>query len=275
MGSRGYAKCHWCKTEGWNFHIPDGVDEPLCGKCLCGDDSSDQEENPTTRTPVLFERMAGMVTGTEIDTSMGEIHDAFHAARVASTVSDYVVHVTPLARVTNREDNSHSEELTPNLAPADTDVNMKANEHSGAAEDRMQHRWTESTWYTRQPNDRTGSTGRNLTPPTRSEPYPTDHVGNRRAAADVNMKANPSDLSTGANTHTAAADNRMPHQWTQSTLNTRQSNDRTGSTGRNLIPSTRSGPYPTDLAPDAKHQTWPQMDNMAIDTVPPESARRI
>ena len=82
--------------------------------------------------------------------------------------------MTPLARVTNREDNSHSEELTPNLAPADTDVNMKANEHSGAAEDRMQHRWTESTWYTRQPNDRTGSTGRNLTPPTRSEPYPTD-----------------------------------------------------------------------------------------------------
>ena len=34
MGSLGYAKCHWCKTEGWNFYIPDGVGGPLCGKCL-------------------------------------------------------------------------------------------------------------------------------------------------------------------------------------------------------------------------------------------------
>ena len=27
-----------------------------------------------------------------------------------------------------------------------------------------------------------------------------------------------------------------------------------------LTPSTRSEPYPTDLAPDAKHQIWPQME---------------
>lgn len=168
MGSLGYAKCHWCKTEGWNFYIPDGVGGPLCGKCL-----------------------------------LEEWED-------------------------------------------------KSTEHSAAAEDRMQHRWTESTGYTRQSNHRTGSTGRNLTPPTRSEPYLTDHVGNRRAVAD------PSDLSTGANKHIAATANRMPHQWTQGTLNTRQSNGRTRSIGRNLTPSTRSEPYPTDLAPDAKHQTWPQ-----------------
>ena len=162
MGSLGYAKCHWCKTEGWNFYIPDDVGGPLCGKCL-----------------------------------LEEWED-------------------------------------------------KSTEHSAAAEDRMQHRWTESTDYTRQSNHRTGSTGRNLTPPTRSEPYPTDHVGNRRAVAD------PSDLSTGANKHIAATANRMPHQWTQGTLNTRQSNGRTRSIGRNFTPSTRSEPYPTDLAPDAR-----------------------
>ena len=190
MGSLGYAKCHWCKTEGWNFYIPDNVGGPLCGKCLRGDDPTDQKENPT---------------------------------------------------------------------------DMKANVHSAAAEDRVQHRGTESTWYwTKQSNDQTGSTGRNLTPLTRSGPYTIDHVGNRGAAAD------PRDLSTGANLetyprdspyrlkHSAATDNRMPHHWTPGTLHTRRSNDRTRSTGTNLTPSTRSEPYPTDLAPDAKHQTWPQ-----------------
>lgn len=190
MGSLGYAKCHWCKTEGWNFYIPDNVGGPLCGKCLRGDDPTDQKENPT---------------------------------------------------------------------------DMKANVHSAAAEDRVQHRGTESTWYwTKQSNDQTGSTGRNLTPLTRSGPYTIDHVGNRGAAAD------PRDLSTGANLetyprdspyrlkHSAATDNRMPHHWTRGTLHTRRSNDRTRSTGTNLTPSTRSEPYPTDLAPDAKHQTWPQ-----------------
>ena len=176
MGSLGYAKCHWCKTEGWNFYIPDNVGGPLCGKCLRGDDPTDQKENPT---------------------------------------------------------------------------DMKANVHSAAAEDRVQHRGT-------------GSTGRNLTPLTRSGPYTIDHVGNRGAAAD------PRDLSTGANLetyprdspyrlkHSAATDNRMPHHWTPGTLHTRRSNHRTRSTGTNLTPSTRSEPYPTDLAPDAKHQTWPQ-----------------
>ena len=190
MGSLGYAKCHWCKTEGWNFYIPDNVGGPLCGKCLRGDDPTDQKENPT---------------------------------------------------------------------------DMKANVHSAAAEDRVQHRGTESTWYwTKQSNDQTGSTGRNLTPLTRSGPYTIDHVGNRGAAAD------PRDLSTGANLetyprdspyrlkHSAATDNRMPHHWTPGTLHTRRSNHRTRSTGTNLTPSTRSEPYPTDLAPDAKHQTWPQ-----------------
>ena len=190
MGSLGYAKCHWCKTEGWNFYIPDNVGGPLCGKCLRGDDPTDQKENPT---------------------------------------------------------------------------DMKANVHSAAAEDRVQHRGTESTWYwTKQSNDQTGSTGRNLTPLTRSGPYTIDHVGNRGAAAD------PRDLSTGANLetyprdspyrlkHSAATDNRMPHHWTRGTLHTRRSNDRTRSTGTNLTPSTRSEPYRTDLAPDAKHQTWPQ-----------------
>ena len=190
MGSLGYAKCHWCKTEGWNFYIPDNVGGPLCGKCLRGDDPTDQKENPT---------------------------------------------------------------------------DMKANVHSAAAEDRVQHRGTESTWYwTKQSNDQTGSTGRNLTPLTRSGPYTIDHVGNRGAAAD------PRDLSTGANLetyprdspyrlkHSAATDNRMPHHWTRGTLHTRRSNDRTRSTGTNLTPSTRSEPYPTDLAPDAKHQTWPR-----------------
>ena len=186
MGSLGYAKCHWCKTEGWNFYIPDNVGGPLCGKCLRGDDPTDQKENPT---------------------------------------------------------------------------DMKANVHSAAAEDRVQHRGTESTWYwTKQSNDQTGSTGRNLTPLTRSGPYTIDHVGNRGAAAD------PRDLSTGANLetyprdspyrlkHSAATDNRMPHHWTRGTLHTRRSNDRTRSTGTNLTPSTRSEPYRTDLAPDAKHQ---------------------
>jgi RNA polymerase-binding transcription factor DksA len=190
MGSLGYAKCHWCKTEGWNFYIPDNVGGPLCGKCLRGDDPTDQKENPT---------------------------------------------------------------------------DMKANVHSAAAEDRVQHRGTESTWYwTKQSNDQTGSTGRNLTPLTRSGPYTIDHVGNRGAAAD------PRDLSTGANLetyprdspyrlkHSAATDNRMPHHWTPGTLHTRRSNHRTRSTGTNLTPSTRSEPYPNDLAPDAKHQTWPQ-----------------
>ena len=190
MGSLGYAKCHWCKTEGWNFYIPDNVGGPLCGKCLRGDDPTDQKENPT---------------------------------------------------------------------------DMKANVHSAAAEDRVQHRGTESTWYwTKQSNDQTGSTGRNLTPLTRSGPYTIDHVGNRGAAAD------PRDLSTGANLetyprdspyrlkHSAATDNRMPHHWTPGTLHTRRSNHRTRSTGTNLTPSTRSEPYRTDLAPDAKHQTWPQ-----------------
>ena len=190
MGSLGYAKCHWCKTEGWNFYIPDNVGGPLCGKCLRGDDPTDQKENPT---------------------------------------------------------------------------DMKANVHSAAAEDRVQHRGTESTWYwTKQSNDQTGSTGRNLTPLTRSGPYTIDHVGNRGAAAD------PRDLSTGANLetyprdspyrlkHSAATDNRMPHHWTPGTLHTRRSNHRTRSTGTNLTPSTRSEPYRADLAPDAKHQTWPQ-----------------
>ena len=34
MESLGYAKCHWCKTEGWNFDVPDGVGGPLCEKCV-------------------------------------------------------------------------------------------------------------------------------------------------------------------------------------------------------------------------------------------------
>ena len=45
MGSLGYAKCHWCKTEGWNFYIPDGVGGPLCEKCLWDDNYWEFEEN--------------------------------------------------------------------------------------------------------------------------------------------------------------------------------------------------------------------------------------
>ena len=57
MGSLGYAKCYWCKTEGWNYYIPDGLGEPLCEKCLweecvSGDNAlptiyEDSEENST------------------------------------------------------------------------------------------------------------------------------------------------------------------------------------------------------------------------------------
>ena len=34
MGSLGLEKCHWCQKEGFNYYIPDGVDEPLCEQCL-------------------------------------------------------------------------------------------------------------------------------------------------------------------------------------------------------------------------------------------------
>ena len=50
MGSLlGYAKCHWCKTEGWNFYIPDGVGGPLYEKCLWDDNCWEFEENSTAR----------------------------------------------------------------------------------------------------------------------------------------------------------------------------------------------------------------------------------
>ena len=49
MGSLGYAKCHWCKSEGWNFCIPDGVGGPLCEKCLWDDNYWEFEEKSTAQ----------------------------------------------------------------------------------------------------------------------------------------------------------------------------------------------------------------------------------
>ena len=34
MGSLGWERCYWCRELEWNMYIPDGPDEPLCGRCL-------------------------------------------------------------------------------------------------------------------------------------------------------------------------------------------------------------------------------------------------
>ena len=34
MGSLGWAQCDWCWTWEYNMYIMDGIDAPLCGRCL-------------------------------------------------------------------------------------------------------------------------------------------------------------------------------------------------------------------------------------------------
>ena len=34
MGSLGWAQCYWCVSWQFNMYIPDGVNAPLCGRCL-------------------------------------------------------------------------------------------------------------------------------------------------------------------------------------------------------------------------------------------------
>ena len=253
MGSLGYAKCHWCKTEGWNFYIPDNIGGPLCGKCLRGDDPTDQKENPTDMKANVHSAAAEdrvQHRGTE--------STWYWTKQSNDQTGSTGRNLTPLTRsgpytidhVGNRGAAADPRDLSTgaNLEtyPRDSPYRLK---HSAATDNRMPHHWTPGTLHTRRSNHRTRSTGTNLTPSTRSEPYLTDLAPDARSG---------SDLSTGANKHSAATDNRMPHHWTRGTLHTRRSNDRTRSTGTNLTPSTRSEPYRTDLAPDAKHQTWPQ-----------------
>ena len=73
MGSLGYAECHWCKKGGWNYYIPDGVNEPLCEKCLWSDWVIPQEDLPQKLEPEAEPEIAPPVKKRRPDTKTPDV----------------------------------------------------------------------------------------------------------------------------------------------------------------------------------------------------------
>jgi len=183
MGSLGWATCHWCTIEGWNFYIPDGVDAPLCDKCLdqmVGDmlepDQEDLPKLPPTETDVIM--------GANEHTAAKRHHWTEGTLPTEAKTGRDLTTPTMCEPYPKRARIQHHMDASWNRAPLvfsplprhhdrEPDVCTLA-KPSNVNE--MFHLVAETTLKTKQPITRKAGTGRAPTPSTRSEPYSTDQI---------------------------------------------------------------------------------------------------
>ena len=218
MGSLGWATCHWCTIEGWNFYIPDGVDAPLCDKCLdqmVGDmlepDQKDIPKLPPTETDVIM--------GANEHTAAKRHHWTEGTLPTEAKTGRDLTTPTMCEPYPKRARIQRHMDASWNRAP----LVLSPLPHHHDRDTNPSH--MEASWNRA---------------PLLFSPLPRHHD----REPDVCTLAKPSNV------------NEMFHLVAETTLKTKQSITRKAGTGRAPTPSTRSEPYSTDQIPEGKRQTF-------------------